>query len=280
MSIYKRIPIAMNKGRAILEYDGSMCRITLSLQDIPTDKLCTPYLLWEDSFMPLPKPLSVDGSGRCSLRCEVKAENPVKIKAVVVTGNNLECIDIGYIGEKYNWQKCFMAEEETLPSKPKEENTEQKPVESTQNSESTEEKPPETEKKEVFKSIVCRLGEDIKELKEYANMPDTTEHLFESRQGINPFYGCEGKWIKISLKELALAGSLWKYINNPLALYACRKYHHLILGRGTEGLMLGIPWEYDPEYRLEAGIQGFNIIKPVENTAPQRGTMCYLITIV
>lgn len=274
MSIYKRIPITMNNGRAILEYDGSMCRVTLSLQDIPTDKLCTPYLLKEDSFIPLPKALSPNRTGSCSLRCQVQTENPQDIKAIVIRGEGLECIDIGYVGEKYNWQKCFMAEEKHIPPKP---------VDCVEVSETEEEKPKnedKTDKQEVFKSIVCRLGEDIRELKEYADMPDTTEHLFESRQGINPFYGCEGKWIKISLKDLAFSGSLWKYINNPLTVYACRKYHHLILGKGTEGLMLGIPWEYDPDYRLEAGIQGFNIIKSIENTTPQRGTMCYLITIV
>lgn len=304
MSVYKRIPIAMSKGRAILEYDGAMCRVTINLQGMPTDRLCKPYLLWDNVAVPLPKPLFVDKNGKCALRCELEAENPHKIRAVAITDDSLNCIDIGFTREKYNWQQCFMAkEEEPEPNKSKSsedkkmvtEPTKSKaPTEDEQTTEPVEDKtladnekaiakPADhavnaTEKKEVFKSIVCRLGEDIRELQEYARMPDNTEHLFESRNKVSPFYGCEGVWIKINLRDLAYAGDMWKYINNPLVLYACRKYHHLILGKGAEGLMLGIPWEYDTTYRLEAEIQGFNIIKPIENTSPGKGTMCYLIT--
>ncbi len=274
MTTYNRIPVPMGMGKAILEYSDSLCRITLQLKGIGTDKLYKPYLLWEDSYMLLPQPLNIDKSGRCSLRCQLDAEQPDKIRAVAVISEDLEPIAIGYINGEYNWRKCFMMKESTdTTSEPagmssiKE--TEQK----------TEEAPPAADTKQVFKSIVCHLSDDLQELKQYAQMPDfdNSSALFDTHERVSPFYGCQGEWIKINLKELAQINSLWKYMNNPLVLYSCRHYHYLLLGRQNGALTLGIPWEYDPSYRLEAGIQGFTDIKPQENAPLERGAKCYLL---
>ncbi len=272
MTTYNRIPILMSKGRAILEYGKDLCRLTLKLQGIDTDKLYKPYLLWEDSFLLLPKPLEVDKSGSCSLRCDVKAEKPEEIRAVAVISEALEVGAIGYIKGEYPWQNCFMMKE---PEKTEADNQN----ESREASDNEVTKEDKAETKEAFKSIVWKLNEDIRELKEYASMADKScEEMFKQKEEIKPFPECEGKWIKINLKDLAGMGSLWRYINNPLVLYACRHYHHLILGNNKGELLLGVPWEYDNSYRLEAEIQGFNQLKSVKGTKPEKGDMCYLIT--
>ncbi len=283
MAAYNRIPISMDKGKAILEYGSGLCRITLQLQGISTDKLYKPYLLWEDSFLLLPKPLTVDAMGRCTLRCEVQADNPEGIRAAAVISPELEVAAIGFVNGEYDWRRCFMlketAEAEAAKTEmPKEEKTEQLSAQESAKQQSV----PENEEKQVFKSIVCRLDDDLKELKRYTQMPqnDNSSALFETHDAVTPFYGCSGQWIKINLRELAQVCSLWKYINNPLVLYACRQYHHLLLGRDGGALILGVPCEYDPSYRLEAEIQGFTDIKPVENAPLEKGKMCYLLMTV
>ena len=277
MTTYNRIPIRMGTGRAVLEYGGNMCRVTLNLQGRSTDKLYKPYLLWEDRYMLLP-PLNVDRQGRCALRCEPKAEEPEKIRALAVISEELEPAAVGFVNGEYDWRKCFM-----LPDPPAEEKPDISEAASVQTEtpapQNTEAPAPQTETKEVFKSIVCRLNDDIHELKEYARMPDTDNAalLFDGRERVEPFYGSKGEWVKINLRDLVHIGSLWKYMNNPLVLYACRHYRYLLLGRDGGSLMLGVPVTYDPSYRLEAGIQGFNDIKPVENVPLAKGTMCCLI---
>ncbi len=288
MTTYNRIPISMGmgKGRAILEYSDSLCRITLQLQGIATDKLYKPYLLWEDSFLLLPKPLAVDRMGGCMLRCEVKADSPDKIKGIAVISEDLQPAAIGFVNGEYDWRKCFMMKEEAEAADKAENSLAADEAELKAEAEVKEQprpKPkPATEEKQVFKSIVCRLSDDLQELKEYAQMPEFngSDALFESHALVTPFYGCQGDWIQINLKELCQIGSLWKYINNPLVLYGCRHFHHLILGRDKDKLTLtlGIPWEYEPTYKLEAGIQGFTEIKPVNEGKPQKGEMCYLLT--
>ncbi len=288
MNTYNRIPLSMDKGRAVLEYGGDMCRVTLQLQGIPTDRLCKPYLLWEDTYLLLPKPLNTDRGGRCNFRCEVKTDRPDKIRALAIISEDLQPVSIGYIQGEYDWQKCFMLKDED-ESRPEEEKdnsreepseVEQQPMEEHEHM--SEKTSADEGKKEVFKSIVCRLSDDLKELREYADMPqlNETEVLFKRHDPVQPFFGCEGEWIKINIRELAMVNSLWKYINNPLVAHACRHYHHLILGRCGGGLLFGVPWQYKADYRLEAGIQGFNEIKAVEDKPLAEGDMCYLLTAV
>jgi hypothetical protein len=253
----------MDTGKAILEYNGKLCRITMQLQGIDTDKLYKPYLLWEDNFVILPQALNIDKSGRCNLRCQTEVDYPDRIRAIALISDDLQPVAIGYTNGEYDWRKCFMM-------------TEEAPVQA-ENTEPTQ----DNETKQVFKSIVCHLSDNLNELKQYANAPELnkSDTLFASHKTITPFYGCTGKWIRINLKELAQVNSLWKYMNNPLVLYACRHYHHLILGsaEGSGALTLGVPWEYDHSYRLEAGIQGFTDIKPIENTPLKNGVQCYLL---
>jgi hypothetical protein len=270
MATYNRIPIPMGtgKGKAILEYNDRLCRVTMQLQGIGTDKLYKPYLLWEDNFVVLPQTLNIDKSGRCSLRCQTEADFPEKIRAVAVISEDLQPAAIGYTGGEYNWRQCFMM-------------TEDKPANVTEQAQEVAEKPEdnEDETKQAFKSIVCHLSDNLTELKQYANMPELnqSDSLFATHKSVTPFYGCSGRWIKINLRELARVNSLWKYMNNPLVLYACKHYHHLLLGSENASLTLGVPWEYDPDYRLEAGIQGFTDIKPIENTPLKKGVQCYLL---
>lgn len=285
MNTYNRIPVSMDKGRAVLEYGGDMCRVTLQLQGMPTDRLCRPYLLWEDTYQLLPKPLNTDRNGRCSLRCELKAAEPDKIRALAIISEDLQPVSMGFTQGEYDWQKCFMLKEEESQPEEEKDNSQEEPSRVEQ--QPTEEHEPEKTssdegKKEVFKSIVCRLSDDLKELQQYADMPrlNETEILFRRHEPVKPFFGCEGEWIKINIRELAMVNSLWKYINNPLVAYGCRHYHHLILGRKGEGLIFGVPWQYKGDYRLEAGIQGFNEIKAVEDKPLSEGDMCYLLTAV
>ena len=260
MSNYKRIPVQMTtgSGRALLEYGigKGLTRVTIYLENISASELYKPYLLWENSFFSLPEGLKVDNMGHCTLRCETEVENPEYIRAIAVISQSLTPAAIGYINGEYDWRKCFM-----LDSK-------------------SEEKPPAEDEKQRFKAIVCHLDDDIRELKEYTKpLRSDANTLFESRAKTEPYSGCTGEWIKISLRELAFAGSLWRYMNDPLVLYAYSKHGFIYLGRQGEVLSLAVPWIYDKGYRLEAGIQGFNEIKTVDGSAPQNGSKCCLIAV-
>jgi hypothetical protein len=267
MATYNRIPLALGTGKALLEYSGNQCRLTVTLRNISGGKACKPYLLWEDRFVALSESLS---NGKSTLRSALEVENPQDIRAVALITDALEPVAIGYVNGEYDWHKCFMSN--------------LAPIEDEQEQEQeTDTKPPSTEDatdtKQAFKSVVCHLSDDLRELKRYTQMQscDTASALFSSHDAVTPFYGCTGKWIQINLKELAQVASLWKYLNNPMVRYSCKHYHHLILGCDGAVLTLGIPWEYDASYRLEAEIQGFNAVKPVKNVAPQKGDMCYLL---
>ena len=278
MNNYSRIPLSMDKGRAVLEYEGDKCRVTLQLNGIPTDKLCRPYLLWEDTYQLLPQPLNTDSRGRCALRCEVRTADPRGIRALAVISEDLQPVSIGFVKGEYDWQKCFMLKEE--PPQEEEKGSEEPEADKPEaDKQEPEDKGSHDQEKEVFKSIVCRLSDDIKELNEYAQL-DERELLFKRHERVEPFFGCQGEWIRINIRELAMVGTLWKYMRDPLVVYGCRHFHHLILGRQGDALMFGVPWQYKADYRLEAGIQGFNEIKPLEDKTPSEGDMCYLIRTV
>jgi hypothetical protein len=261
---YRRIPITMPLGRAVLEYGGGRgCVLTLQLSGVATDTLYKPYLLFEDSYYLLPAPLAVDKTGRCTLRCEVPLSNPDEIRAVAVISEDLQPFAIGYTDGEYDWRKCFMLKETDENSE-----VQKNDIESEQE-----------DKKAVFRSIVCRLDDDIRQLSRYTdnslNKLDEAV-LFKRAQRVTPFYGCEGEWIKINIGELAITPFL-NYINNPFVLYAYKRYGYLLLGRDDGGYMLGIPWRFDPSYRTEAGVQGFKEIRPVQNVPLAKGVECCLI---
>jgi hypothetical protein len=262
---YKRIPITMPSGRAVFEYGGGRGSVlTLQLSGVATDTLYKPYLLFEDSFYLLPTPLAVDKSGRCALRCELPLENPEAVRAVAVISEDLQPFAIGYIDGEYDWRKCFMMDTVN---------------EAREVSEPVADTAPKEDKKAVFRSIVCRLDDDLRELSRYADINSSKlneEALFKRTQAVVPFYGCDGEWIRLNIGELALTPFL-NYINNPFVLYAYKHYGYLLLGKDGEGYMLGIPWRFDPSYRPEASVQGFKEIHPVQNVPLAKGVECCLI---
>lgn len=144
----------------------------------------------------------------------------------------------------------------------------------------------EDEPKDGFKSIIFQFNKDIEELKYYANINADTkrdiDYIFDKYIQVKPFGDDNIKWIKINLRELAIVGNdMWKYMNNPFVTYGCKKYKHLILGREMNGneeyYSLGVPCEYDPQYKLEASMQGFDGYKSCDGKKLNKGDFCYCI---
>ncbi len=131
------------------------------------------------------------------------------------------------------------------------------------------------------KDVESCIKKDI-EKEDYKKMNYGVNYIFENNIKMTPFQHQKKdiNWVRIDLSELVvLPGKMWLYLNNPFVSFSEKKYKHLILGRfferGKENYILGVPGKYFSDYRLEAGLQGFNQFKCCENKLPVDGDYGY-----
>jgi len=137
------------------------------------------------------------------------------------------------------------------------------------------------ELEEQEKNVKKCVKKDIKQ-KSYEKMNYGVNYIFENNIKMTPFQYQKKNvnWVRIDLSELVvLPGKMWLYLNNPFVSFSEKKYKHLILGKffegGRENYILGVPGKYFSDYRLEAGLQGFNQFKCCENKLPVDGDYGY-----
>jgi hypothetical protein len=278
---YSRIFVALNQGcsdyakdirgcggRGILDIRNGRARLLMQVQGLKSDEDYRVCLLGEESCFEVPKSLIVNSAGRGELKCELDSADDIpKVKAMAVLARDKAPL-IGFVGEQYNWQRCLMAKPESKEStadtviavEVKKECSETKPDKAG----CTAQKDADSTDNEALKSIITGLEAAVGELSRG-----------KSEESVKPF-GEDGiSWKKATLKELATIKPLWKYCSNPFVIQGCRQYKHILLGKSEDGFSLAVPCSYEPEYRLEAQMQGFSDFKPIEGRELKRGELCY-----
>lgn len=264
-------------GRCVIELRNGAGRLILQAQGLRSDCDYRVCILSRDNYAEVNKPLYVDGTGKGEVKWEFLPKtiniDVSDVKAVAVLVKDKAPL-IGFVEGEYNWQRCLMAKNaEDTSIKVAVANCENDINENTENI--TEDN---TEDKEKLICIINEIDKDIDEIKKYSKIgtPEGERALF-SRESVSPFGQDNICWVKITIKELCLIKSLWKYINNPFVIKGCRDYKHLLLGKDDNNYWLGVPSKYDKDYRLEAMAQGFIEFKTADNKPLEQGELCYCI---
>lgn len=134
----------------------------------------------------------------------------------------------------------------------------------------------EQDGREKIKSIILSFDKKVDEIKELGSRTNE-DCIFSCSYALTPF-GDDGiLWVRAGLRELSAIKSLWKYYNNPFVVHNCRRYKHLLLGKGDGFYMLAVPCQYKADYKTEARLQGFSGYKPVKGGSLKENEYCYCI---
>ncbi len=114
---------------------------------------------------------------------------------------------------------------------------------------------------------------------------DEIAFLFDNNATMVPFkkQNKPVKWVRISLKELALLPiDFWEFMNHPFIISSYKKNNHLILGMeektSSPAYFLGVPSIYESGYRLNANKLGFSQFKYCDEIKTGEGSHGYWLT--
>lgn len=303
-------------GRGVIEVRNGSGRVIIQSQGLKPDVKYEVLFVGSDKYATASKAFGVDSQGRSEYMWEFDpndiaksglALEEVSALGIVVEGEKSPLM--GYVNGSYDWQsvvsrdkgtkpvlEAVPVEEEPIKEQPvKEDSAKEESIkeETIKEEAIKEEKAKVSEEQgnttqpadESLKEIIFEFNENLEELKYYASIKSSKDrdidYIFKTYKEVKPFGEDGVQWININLRELALVGGdLWKYMNNPFVTCGCRRFKHLILGRfnkNGERFILGVPCNYDREYKLEANMQGFDGFKPLEGKELEQGEFCYCL---
>lgn len=276
-------------GRAIVEIRNGRGRLILQAQGLKNENDYRVCVLGKTDSVEVDRPLYVNNSGRGEIKWEFKPEGVLSdIRALAVLVKDKAPL-VGFVKEEYNWQQCLMTKaQEVQPSetimtvKPdiievpvSKENDSVSINISKEDNKAQANEVITGEQKEQLVNLVNEFSNSIDEIQAIA-VSANTDYIF-SHNSVKPFGEDNIKWVKANIKEICAVKDLWKYCNNPFVIKGCREYKHLLLGRDEKNYWMGVPCKYDPNYNLEAQLQGFKEFKPMNGNQLKTGENCYCL---
>ena len=289
-------------GSCVMELKNGKGRLHLTMQGLKPLPYEVYVMAGEESIF-CGEVIPEKKEGRCELKWdfdpdaagEGKKAEDFHTVLVVAEGNSAPLT--AYFGEKRNWKKDFIPREKILPKgeeillQAAESMVMERPAVLLEAAEpmDTHAKIAEAQKESYqgsFQGLLAKFRQELEELEEAGilseeetekirSMGEKKEELqekaaesedgkhFSSHLGLSPF-GDGEKWKQISLEELSLLSQIpLKWQREFFFLLPCRKYHHLILQEGKDGVWIGLPQRYDERDTSDAKSFGFDTFRSV-----------------
>lgn len=283
-------------GSCIMELKNGKGRLYLTMQGLKSRPYEVYMMAGQESIF-CGEVIPEKKEGRCELKWDFdpdgvgdgkKAED---IHTVLVLAEGLSAPLTAYFREKWEWRQDFVPrKQEEMLLQAAEAAVPEYPVEmpGKEDEPQVETKVAEMQKESYhgsFQGLLAKFRQELEELEETGILShEETESIrgmgAEQDMGLqekaldreekeisslelSPFEDGE-KWKQLSLEELTLLSEIpLKWQREFFFLLPYRKYHHLILQEGEDGIWLGLPQRYDERDAADAKSFGFDTFRSV-----------------